>query len=452
MSEQSTHVDASGGDAGWPPAAADDGHELTPNTSEAVLGRYRSSMRRQRTVYYAILAVLVTAIGVAVAVAWSHGEVSHASLHTVRPAPRNLRVANPSDTVQQAWRSANHAAIGIPQWGGTIVTFSKHTVSGRDARSGKRTWYYTRTDRVVCTAAQLNGVTVAIYQLHGNCDELSAFSSGTGHRRWTRTLDIDGLPLNGRPSYQVVSDVLLIASHRVIYAIDPITGYNRWTYQRTGCRIGSVALGSSGALISQNCSNNVKCENVKFCGRGPQLLLRDKYAARADNSKPNADQIKWNNLGDDSVPVSADDVISSVSRDGTTLYLLDTKQGTARQTLQLASTQGRLGGIAAFPTESTEVIWVGGEMYAVDVDASKPTWQVSTSSAPTVVSSDLDPTPSLSTARITVPGTDGVDTINGDTGKVSRTTATSTSPFGSAVYPLGAGFLVVGADGIVAYQ
>jgi hypothetical protein len=46
--------------------------------------------------------------------------------------------------------------------------------------TGQITWSCTRTDRVVCAAIDAGGATIAVYRLHGECDELTALDSGTG--------------------------------------------------------------------------------------------------------------------------------------------------------------------------------------------------------------------------------------------------------------------------------
>ena len=64
------------------------------------------------------------------------------------------------------------------------------------------------------------------------------------------------------------------------------------------------------------------CNGLKFCGNGTQLLLRDANAGHEDDSTKaagNADKIVWNKIGNDSQPVSADQLISAVDRSGGTL-------------------------------------------------------------------------------------------------------------------------------------
>jgi outer membrane protein assembly factor BamB len=436
---------------GAPDAVEEEEAAPPASASDAALARYRSSMRRGRTVYYAILAIVVVALGAWVGVAWSAGEVAHTSLHTVAPGPPTLSVQAPSESPRPVWHSTDRIAIGSPQWGGTIITYSWHSVGGRDARTGRRTWRYTRTDREVCTAAQLTGTTIAIYAVHGNCDELSAFDSDTGRRRWTRTLDMDGMPVNGLPSYQFTPYTLLVSTPAVIYALDPVTGLDRWTYQRFGCRIGHVALGSAGALISQTCTDQVQCKGVKFCGRGPQLLLRDGSAGR-DDGKPNADQIKWNQIGDTGVPVSADNVISSVAPSGSTLSVLNADTGNRDHRLRLTPATVQLGPITATATDRAEIIWIAGQIYALPPDAASALWRTNSSSPPVVVSTTKEATPALSTARITVPTDTGVAIVDGNDGNLTESFTLPAPAPGSLVYSLGSGFLVAGPTGMVAYR
>jgi outer membrane protein assembly factor BamB len=431
-------------------AAADAQPPVSP--SDAALARYQHSLRRHRIVYYAVLAVLLAAVGSVVGVAWSHGEVAHASLHTFRPPPGNLPLGSPSVTQQESWHTTDRLADGVPQWNGTVITFSDHTVGGRDARTGKRTWTYTRTDRTICTVGQAAGTTVAVFENRGNCDEVDAFYSGTGGRRWTRTLDFDGEPVNGRPAFQTTPSTFMVTTDSVIYALDPVTGYQRWTYQRNGCRIGRAVLGSTGALISQNCSDEVVCSGLKFCARGPQLILRDRDAGTDDKSKDNPDKIKWLKADDRTVPVSADQVVSTVEPDGTRLHLLDPGKGTQTQQVALNTPSGELGPISAIATTGDEVIWLAGRAYAIRAGAARPDWTAATSSPPTIVSTAGEDTPTLATARITVPTATGIGILDGNDGRtINRFTVQAPAP-GSLVHPLGTGFLVSGLSGVVAYR
>jgi hypothetical protein len=190
---------------------------------------------------------------------------------------------------------------------------------------------------------------------------------------------------------------------------------------------------------------------VKFCGRGPQLLLRDPSAGRADN-KPNADQIKWNRLGDTSVPVSADQVISSVGPHGRALFVHDQSTGARTHRVELVAPASPNGAVAATATDLAELIWVGGVIYALPPDSSTALWDLVSSAAPVVVSTQADNQLALATARITVPTSAGIGVIDGNDGTVADELPVSSASTAAAVYSAGAGFLVVSQSGIIAYR
>src|SRR4051812_34347150 len=143
--------------------------------SQAALARYGQRMRRASLIYFGVVAAIVAALVITVVVVWSRGEAAHADLQTVGSAPPALALDSPTATPQLAWKTSDRLAIGTPQAGGTVITYSAHTVGGRDARTGARTWSYTRSDRRTCTAIQVSNVTVAVFANHGNCDQLDAF-------------------------------------------------------------------------------------------------------------------------------------------------------------------------------------------------------------------------------------------------------------------------------------
>jgi outer membrane protein assembly factor BamB len=420
-----------------------------PDRSTDTLIRYQARMRRARILYFSIVGVVVAALIAGVAVAWSRGEAAHASLHMFASPPSSLPVQSPSPTLQPAWRTSDHLAIGTPQSGGTVITYSTHTVGGRDARTGRPTWTYTRTDRTVCTAAQANKTTIAVYRLHGNCDEVSAFDSETGRRRWTRTLDKDGKPIDGTPHFQVLPYTFMVSSDTVVYAIDPVSGFDRWTYYRYGCRITGAVLGSAGALIAQNCAPYAKCKGLKFCAHGPQLLLRDGSAGNGDDSDPNRDKIKWLRRDDHSAPVSADTVISAVRPDGTTLDLLAEKNGTPQQQVTVGA--GAAPDTLAVAVGAAELVFRSGKIYAVRSGTAVPAWTIDAAGPATVATASSTQVVTLAGARITVPLADGVGVVDGNDGRLSHRFAVP-APRPAAVYALGTGFLIGGSSGVTAYR
>lgn len=407
-------------------------------------------MRRARMIYFAVLAAIVVLVGAGVGVAWTLGEIGNVALHTVRSAPAALQIAAPTKPLQVAWRTPDRAAIGNPQWHGTVITYSAHTVRGRDARSGKQTWTYTRTDRSVCTAMQTAGTTIAVYADNGNCDELTALNSNTGVRKWTRTLDEDGKPVNGTPTYQVLSYTVVISTAQVIYAIDPGSGIDRWTWYHYGCTVHHVVLGSAGALISQTCSNKQNCNGHDMCGPGRQLLLRDGSAGYDDNSDKNPDQVIWNKFGDTDVPASADTLISALNSSTGALDTYAAKHGARTGSVTLQPAPSGVGPIAAIATDPAEIIWTAGHTYAVTDGGVR--WSAATDAPPTVLSPGGGDVPLLSTARVTAPVGGRVAWLSGRTGRVRERFAVPANASGTSVQPLGTGFLVAAPSGTVAYR
>jgi hypothetical protein len=206
------------------------GEDVPVTVSQAALDRYAVRLRRERLRYWIALAVVVAAASVFAAEVWSHGEISHTTLRTVAKAPASVAPGTPTSVQHELWSTTDTAAMGTPYSGGSVVTYDTHTVRGRDARTGKQTWSYTRTDRTVCTAMQVQGVTVAVYKLNGNCDELTGLNSGTGKRVWTRTLDEDTHQLNGVPQFSISGTTVMFVSPAVIYAINTTDGYDAWRY------------------------------------------------------------------------------------------------------------------------------------------------------------------------------------------------------------------------------
>jgi outer membrane protein assembly factor BamB len=424
------------------PAAVRSGAD--PARSQAALERYRGRMRRGRTIYFAVIAVVVLVLGGVVAVVWSHGEAAHTTLHTAaHPAP-SIGLGQPSAVLTPAWHSNDRTAIGTPYWGGTVVTYSHDSVRGRDGRTGAITWSYTRTDRTVCQAIQDQGVTVAVFELHGNCDQVTGLDSATGARRWTRTLDKDHQPLDGHPAYSLTPFAVMFTTSTVIYTIDPSGGLDRWVYRPANCLITGATIGAQGALISQLCAHP-KCAGLTFCGPGPELLLRDASAARSDDdkNKANPDQIKWELGGTDAVPASADQLISAVDPHTGRLRVYAAAKGKTLADLDLNRAAGRAGSITAVATDRAELLWIAGTTYAVDDADPAVLWTTPNAAPPTVTQpgrASIPPVLRLST--VVAGGSSGALTLlDPDTGTARRTFPV-TVPKGSRVYPFGTGFVV----------
>lgn len=421
--------------------------------SDAAFARYAQHLRPLRLAYIAVLSVAAVVIAAVVAVVYQRGEISHVSLHTVAAGPGPLARQPPSDALMRAWTSPDTTAIGTPFHEGTVVTHDEHTVRGRDARTGAQTWSYARTDRSVCAAIQLEGTTVAVYRLHGNCDQLTALDSATGKRIWNRTLDKDGAEFNGPASYSVQPGNIMFVSASSIYSISPSGdgqgggGLDHWTFHHTGCTIEGAVLGAAGALISQTCVHE-DCGDAKFCGNGKQLLLRDASAGYDDNSdtnKKNPDKIIWNTIGSDLVPTLAGRQVGARDPSGSALQLLDAKSGKPGARLPLSGRSGGAAPSAVTPCGDADLIWIAGRTYALRSGVSEFSWQADTTSVPTAIDENGAAAPALSDAVLAVPDPAGVALVDPASGKPARTFAVGAPPAGSFVYPLGRGFLVAGS-------
>lgn len=409
--------------------------------SRDALTRYRRSMRGPRTRYAAALSVAAFLVLALVTFAYSRGEIAHARLSTAAAAPPALVLQAPSVRQREVWSSRDRAALGTPAWGGTLVTYSSHSVRGRDARAGAVIWSYTRTDRRLCQAVQDRGVTVAIFEMAGNCDEVTALDSSTGARRWTRTLDEDGAALTGHPTYGVTAATIMITTPALIYAIDPSSGLDRWVYQPTRCTISSAVLGSSGALISQRC-DTPPCAGVDVCGSGPQLLLRDAAAARDDTAARNRDQIEWNRIGADAIPLSAGSVLSVLDPASNAIDILAPATGTIRSTQPLPAPGGRplrrvTSGIEEVATRQAELVWIGGFTYALATSTGRLLWTRPTRGLPTAS------TPAHFVAALDATG---LVLLDPDIGQVRQHFAIAASGSNTArSYRLGSGFVLAGS-------
>jgi hypothetical protein len=425
--------------------------------SRAALARHNAAMRRQTRIYVVVLAVVAVLGAIAVSRIWVTGEVHNSVLHTVPTEPAAVAPAAPATSLSASWRSTDRVVLGRPLWDGTVVTYDDHTVRGRNARTGAQTWSYYRSNRLLCVAAQSNGVTMALYRVGGNCDELTALDSGTGERRWTRTLNKDGHPVNGTPIVAVNVYTLMVTTPEVIYAIDPGTGYDRWQYYADGCGIRSAVVGSAGALISQVCTSP-DCGDERFCANGPQLLLRDAYAGREDkNSSRNKDgknpnQVIWLKQGDTDVPVAADVVIAALNRTTRSLDLLSAADGADAGQLALAPPPRTVVGAMSVATSDAVLVWIDGVTYAVD-SSHRIAWVRRSTGPPTVLTATATEFPASSaTARISLTGLGAVLTATATTGAVTTRTGGVSVPARGSAFPVGSGFLVYAPRGCVLYQ
>jgi PQQ-like domain len=403
--------------------------------SAAAISRHATRMRQQRRRYLAVLGTVVLALGGWVAIVWSHSEVVHATLHSATLVPRDVPGGQLSATPQPAWRSDEATATGAPFQGGTVITYSAHTVHGRDARTGVITWSYTRTDRTICDVVQAQNRTVAFFRRNGNCDEVDAFTTDTGRRAWDRTLDTEAHPVNGAPTVLARADGLFVSTGTVVYAIRLNEGFDFWEYATAaGCHLSGLAVGSAGALIAETCAD------------GDHLLLRDRYASNDAKDHP----VKWRLDGISALPFTADSFVGALDPGTRRVVRYNPTNGHVAGRLSLTPPPPATGPVHQMPVQDGELAWTAGTTYAIDSTGTRQLWSTETTSLPTVATSVATPgLPALSSSVVLVAAAGGVDLLDGLTGRVSQTLPVPTPPAGSRIFVVGTGFVVAGPSTIV---
>ena len=134
-------------------------------------------------------------------VVWYTGEITHVHLRTAAKPPPPVSLGTVHRPRRPSPGRARTQPRSVPRSPGrTVITYSRHAVTGRDALTGSRSG---PTPARIARCAQpprAGGNTIAIYEKDGNCDEVTTLDSATGDRQWERTLTD-----NGRPTYQVRS-------------------------------------------------------------------------------------------------------------------------------------------------------------------------------------------------------------------------------------------------------
>jgi PQQ-like domain len=418
------------------PAAEPPADAPAPTASEAAqaaLAHHVATVHRQRRWYLAALTVVVVLVAALVAVVWSRSEIVHAHLRTASTAAPSLQPGPLSATPTLAWRTPDRTAIGAPLSGGTLVTYSDHTVSGRDARTGAVTWSYTRTDRTICQVVQEQARTVTFFRHSGNCDEVNAFETGTGRRAWERTLDTEGNPVNGEPTITPLADGIIVSTSSVIYAIRIRDAFDYWEYaEPAGCRMTGLAVGAAGALIAQQCAD------------GPHLLLRDRFAGNDASDHP----VKWRLNRVSAVPWVAGAFLAALDPTTRELVRYNATKGTVAGRLPLPDQPSTTTNLQVTTATDAELIWDGEHTYTIDGTGTQLLWTAQTQAVPSLDPQDLPvDVPTLSSSVALVAGTRGVDVLDSSTGKVTSTMATTSPPQrGSQIYPVGTGFAVAGSS------
>jgi PQQ-like domain len=383
--------------------------------------------------YLAAVATVVVLITVAVMLIWTTGEAANAHLKVAAKPATILPRSAVSSTLSTAWISSDTTAIGQPFIGGTVITYSTHTVTGRDVRTGGTVWSYTRTNATVCQVAQQQGKAMALYSVGGNCDELSAFDAATGRRAWQRTLDEKMTPIDGQPSVISLPDTLFIWTPAVVYAIAVSSarcipesgsdcGYDDWSFvAQDGCRITHVVPGMLGVLISEHCTS------------GDRLLLRDRY----QNTDDTHNRIIWTLQGNSAVPIVADYFLAAVQPGTSKLEVFNRDKGTVQSTSTMRPTPDLNANISRLLLPAGELVQIGGTCYAFLLGSQDVRWSKPTVTLPSVDPDDGD--------ILYLPSPTGVAVLTSKTGERERVIPGPATTGATYLTPMGSGFLAGGS-------
>lgn|GEM_PF-1579163 len=385
------------------------------------LAEYRARTARSMRIYAAVLAGLVLIAALGVRLAYARGELTHVSSSSA-PAPAAVPSGSTADSLAQVWRSGDRPAGGTPVQDGVVVSYDAHSVHGLDARTGKLRWYYTRSDQTICSVLQQDASTIAIYDRHGNCDEVTGFATATGAVKWSRTM-VD----NGATDAASSPNVVLTVARYSVHVIDNAGGLDRWNWVAPDhCSVDRALAGSQGVLISTS------------CGDEHRLVLRGLTS----------DELKWSvTVPRAMVPVAASAFLGAVDPETGLLHSYSATKGADTPSGRLGDPAGLREPLAGLPRAATavegftasgeplEVLWLG-KLYSF-AKSGTISWSAAAAGPATVQGTDV------------LAAADGseVQRIDGRTGRVAARVAVSPElPGGYRAFSVGNGLLLAGAD------
>jgi len=393
----------------------------TAQPAHPALVAYQARNSRAMRRYAAILAVLLVIAVLAVRAAYSRGELTHVSGRTAAPPPP-IPAGSTADALALTWRSTDRPAGGTPVQDGVVVSYDSHGVHGLDARTGKLRWHYTRSDQTICSVLQQDASTIAIFNRHGNCDQVTGLVTATGAVKWQRTMTDNGIT----EAASAPNVVLTVAGYS-IHVIDNAGGLDRWNWVAPDrCAVDRALAGSQGVLISTT------------CGAQHRLVLRGLTS----------DELKWSlNVARPMVPVAASSFVGALDPATGELHSYSVDKGADTVTGRLADPAELRGPLARLPRAATsvdgqnadgqtlEVLWLG-RLYSF-ASTGTVSWSAAAAAPATVVGPDV------------LAASDGatVHRYSGSTGEPRAVvTLEPAMPGGFRAFPVGNGLLLAGPD------
>ncbi len=405
------------------------GHDsVTPVAAPApaALLAYQARTARATRIYAAVLVLIALAVALAVRTAYARGELTHVSSRSA-PAPAPIPTGATAGALALTWRSGDRPAAGTPVQDGVVVSYDSHSVRGLDARTGELRWHYTRSDQTICSVLQQDASTIAIYNRHGNCDQVTGFVTATGAVKWLRTL-VD----NGVTEAASAPNVVLTVARHSVHVFDNAGGLDRWNWVAPDrCSVNRALAGSQGVLISTT------------CGSQHRLVLRGLTS----------DELKWSvTVPQAMTPVAASAFVGALDPGTGQVHTYSADKGEQTGAAQLAEPAELAGALARLPRAATavdgfsangepvEVLWLG-RLYSF-TEAGAVNWSAAAAGPPTVAGPDV----------LVATGASTVQRYDGATGRVQASVRLSPAPAGGVrAFPVGNGLLLAGTD-IQMYQ
>jgi hypothetical protein len=330
-------------------------------------------------------AVLVAAVLGVSTVLWWISDARQTTLVTATgPPPQSPAVTQLPPVLTEAWRVASPATPVPLVQGGTVVTGTDGTVTGRDLRTGLVRWSYQR-DRPLCTVAAAFRLAIAVYSRGKTCSEVTALDWASGRRGPQRTGPVEAPTRLAAAGNQVAasgqhylevwrSDLVRTLTYgRLPTPAQPAT------QPRPGCLHGSMAVspgrGSGGRLaVVEHCA-----------GERARLTVQ-----RSDPKEPDQPEVIFSILlpgWQARVVALSDDRVAAALPNPARLVVLDGQGKTvAEYPLTVPDTDLRgdpSGGVVDVTKTSTGLSWfTGSATVALGADDLQPQWTRSGSLGP----------------------------------------------------------------------
>jgi hypothetical protein len=215
--------------------------------------------RRTRADLVAGTLIVVVSVVVTFLVWWNSDARATVSDVASPPLETPAPVRSPPATLTQAWQASSPATPTPVVAGPAVVTGDGDAVLGRDPRTGKVRWSYSR-NIPLCTIGSAWGRAISVFRKWHNCSEVSSLVGSTGVRGPQSNTDaefgtrllFDGYYVTATGRRDVESwRSDLVRTQQYGEPVDII--YSNNNMRRPNCWYSSVAVGDGQVAVIENC-------------------------------------------------------------------------------------------------------------------------------------------------------------------------------------------------------